>query len=197
MGEDGAKRDEPKSIFGGASKGGAGGGESVAGLTKALEKLEKGGWKTYHVKGGDKAKVDDGAEEDSGLGEMWKDEGPRSKASAPFLGILSGTPKLWIEVDSILGDKLARHSVRDKRRGRLGHHHHATATQAAMNKRVNLREVRRELGAFTDKFVADEIQFDDLRQDVGSSVDRLIAARRFGEFGARKMQIAGMDFEGK
>ena len=40
-------------------------------------------------------------------------------------------------------------------------------------------------------------RFDDFRQDVGGSVDRLIANRRFGEFGARKMLIAGMNFQGK
>ena len=66
--------------------------------------------------------------------------------------------------------------------------------QTSNMKRPNLREVRRELSTFTETFVASEIEFDSRRKDVGHSIDKLIARRRFGEFGARKVLIAGMDF---
>lgn len=40
-----------------------------------------------------------------------------------------------------------------------------------------------------------ELQFDKARHDVGAALDKLIVERGFGEFGLKKIQINGMDFD--
>jgi hypothetical protein len=43
--------------------------------------------------------------------------------------------------------------------------------------------------------VRQEANFAAARGDVGAQVDRLIVARRYGDFGARRMNVAGIDFD--
>ncbi|EKX33436.1 hypothetical protein GUITHDRAFT_156048 [Guillardia theta CCMP2712] len=61
--------------------------------------------------------------------------------------------------------------------------------------RANLREVRRELKEYHDNFVSQRLRFFEERTDMEAMVDKIIVANRFGQFGARRMQVAGVEFE--
>mmetsp|Transcript_42208 Transcript_42208/g.103430 ORF Transcript_42208/g.103430 Transcript_42208/m.103430 type:complete len:803 (-) Transcript_42208:132-2540(-) len=158
--------------------------ESAGILSKTLDRIERAHASTMPL-------VYDIGSEDAGFtrigDEMWREEAARVKHSDSF--IQRPSEKLRIEVDNILKSRAENVAPYAGSRERGG-----TSAAFVASSRSNLREVRRELKDFADSFVQQELRFDQDRRDIGASVDRLIAKRRFGEFEARKILIAGKDF---